>query len=647
MAELTDLLAKMKESVDIEVGRDKIAKITDKRQKKNEMAQLDALESLESSFPAAFAKRAEVMVGEKKPFEHSDILFGIRRSLDGVTRNLRTQFKDFFTNRFGLFPNRAARKRQDAANLAQDLIQADTRMIARGIGIGNERAKTLHDFEKKKWGGLKGLAMGVGGLVGKTMGGGKAVEKAREQEAYQNKMLSCCKRTGDAVKELNENFMESLKEKGKLGLGIIIAAIAAPIIAIVAFFKSIAEQIRWMKMITGERFKKMFAPIRALFAEEGFIGKAMKSIKGIFAEEGVFGKAMKSIKGAFAAIKESKFMVGLTNSFTTGWTKLKNFLTPVGNFFKTIVEKGKLLVEKTKIAKNIVKWAGTLGRLLGRLFLPITFLMSAWDLITGALDGWEKEGKETDATMVTKFIAAIGGGLGKFAENLIGIPLKWLTKGIAWIAEKLGFDKGAKEITEFADKIPGFIRDIIEAPFNLIKNGIKWITDLFGLTPEMTEKKLVGKMMEDYHVASPIDIIMTSVSKFLNDVVNWFKDLFDIDFSSIITSLVPESVVSAAKSIGGALADFFGGGKKGPATGVLGGGMGPLSHDLGASTAEAERLRKENADIKAKVAERRPGPDVITNAPTNIQHRKDIHSPMINTKPDPVIDQLAGVYGGP
>ena len=220
----------------------------------------------------------------------------------------------------------------------------------------------------------------------------------------------------------------------------------------------------------------------------------------------------------------------------------------------------------------------------------------------------------------------------------------WLTSGIAWIAKKMGFDEASKDIAEFAEKLPDFIKSLVNAPFDYLKKGVKWLTKLF------TEGDPVGELKKFWEkLVGAGNWLVNAIGTALDSIWEWFKNLFDFDFSSIITSLVPEGIVSAAKSIGGAFADFFGGGEKKPtsATGVLGGGMGPLSQDLGASAAEAERLRKENADIKAKVAERRPGPDVITNAPTNISHSKVTHSPMINTKPDPVIDQLASVYGGP
>ena len=165
MAELTDLLAKMQATSTEDAEKEKRQQKIGDRQEKNETAQLGALESLESSFPSAFAAKAEVLVGEKTPFEHSSLLFDIRRSLEGLNRTFIQRFKDLFTNRFGLFPNRAARKRALAASTATELMQADMSDIAKAMGSGEKRAK-IEEREKRR-----GLFGGLGGMfedLGKT-----------------------------------------------------------------------------------------------------------------------------------------------------------------------------------------------------------------------------------------------------------------------------------------------------------------------------------------------------------------------------------------------------------------------------------------------------------------------------------------------
>ena len=94
--------------------------------------------------------------------------------------------------------------------------------------------------------------------------------------------------------------------------------------------------------------------------------------------------------------------------------------------------------------------------------------MSAWDAITGAIDGWNEEGKEADSNIVTKLVAAIGGGAAKLVKNLVGIPMKWIGMAIGWLAKKMGFEEAGEDIQAFASKIPQFLSDLVKAPFNFI-----------------------------------------------------------------------------------------------------------------------------------------------------------------------------------
>lgn len=519
MADLTDLLEKMKESNSLELIRDRVKGAIDKRQEKNELAQLNALDSLEASFPKAFVEKAEVLVGEKRLFEHTELLGDIKRGVDGISLTFGQRFKDFFTNFGGLVPSRAARKRSEAADLAQSLIQADTRMIARAIGEGNERAAIELKEKKKQFFGLRGVAMGisslakgVGGLFGKKTGGAAGAEKAKEAIQHRDKMGRFAKRTAEGVEDLNKTFLQSLKEKAKIGLGAIVAIGMA---VLVAFFSEIAKQIRWMKKFTGAKFGKLFAPIKNFFSK-GFT---------------TVGDMLTKVSNAIKSITKSKWIAGLKKTFTTGWTKLTKVFKSVGSFFKSIIK----LASKATGMTKILKWARVFGGTLGKLFLPITLLMSAWDLITGAISGWEKEGEKTDATFLTKFIAAIGGGLSKFVTNLVGIPLKWLTSGIAWIAGMLGFDEASTEISEFATKIPDFISNLVSAPFDFLKAGVKWLTNLFTSDDPVAEleklwKKLVGAG----------NWIVNAIGTALDSVWEWFKGLFDIDFAAVAKAIVPD-----------------------------------------------------------------------------------------------------------
>ena len=657
MADLTDLLEKMKESNSLELIRDKTKGVIDKRQEKNELMQLDALESLETSFPAAFVAKAEVLVGEKTPFEHSSLLFDIRRSLEGLNRTFIQRFKDLFTNRFGLFPNRTARKRTAAANLAQDLIQADTRMIARGIGEGNERAKIELKERKKQFFGLRGVAMGmgslakgVGGLFGKKTVGAAGAEKAKEAIQHRDKMGRFAKRTAEGVEELNKTFLQSLKEKSKMGLGIILALIAAPFIAIVAFFKEIAAQIRWMKALTGKGLTKLFTPLKNLFTGKGPIGKAFTSLS----------KTLKTISSTIKGSKSVKAIGTVGKTVKSVITSLGKFFAPMIKFFKAVFGLGKSLVRMSKTAQLIVKFASKFGSILGKIFLPITILMSAFDFITGFMKGYEEGG----------ILGGLEMGLSKMFKGLIGMPLDLLKSAVSWILGKFGFENAEKALDAFS--FSDLIGDMIGGIFGMIDGAVKWVKGLFDfssfeaglwsavkiiflpitLLVSMISsvfdwlKELFGFGEKEKAGAGGETSILGILKDALSGVWEWLKSLFDIDFAEIAKAIVPDWAPDfIKKAVGIPIKKKTVGELEGEIkakTDMLGGALGetPISAK---QLADIDALRKELETLKRQNQGTAGGGSVNVKADTNISTTKNTQTPVYKTQPGPMVLAVAGM----
>jgi hypothetical protein len=120
--------------------------------------------------------------------------------------------------------------------------------------------------------------------------------------------------------------------------------------------------------------------------------------------------------------------------------------------------------------RSVTKAAFGFGRILGRLFVPITVLMSVFDTFKGALSGFDKY---KDKGFLEGIIGGLFGGISGLLTGLIGMPLDLLKSGVSWIASKLGFENFAEQLNSFSfsdmisnlftsitDTIVGFIGSI-------------------------------------------------------------------------------------------------------------------------------------------------------------------------------------------
>ena len=331
----------------------------------------------------------------------------------------------------------------------------------------------------------------------------EADNAAERERDYQNSLFA---KMAAGIEGLSEGLKNFKPEESGMGLLAPLGIIGGIIAAFVGgFVKSIKDQIAAIKLVTGpafEKFGKVGKDIVKLI--KGFIPEGIKTF---FSAEGKFATAIKNvttrIKSAFTidTAKLPKFNLGIVDKLTSVATRIGTFFkenkffkmigetvgkftrglkdvgTKLGGFFKSIVgavsKVGAMSAEGGVIGK-IMGFARGFGATLGKLFLPITIVISAFDLITGFIDGW----KESDGdSIVSKFIDAVGGGMSKMIGNLIGIPLDLLKDGIAWILGKMGFDGAKKILNEFS--FTDLIMDIVKAPFNMVSKAIDYIVGVF------------------------------------------------------------------------------------------------------------------------------------------------------------------------
>ncbi len=232
----------------------------------------------------------------------------------------------------------------------------------------------------------------------------------------------------------------------------------------IPFVKSLTSSIRGFFSNLGGRFTKAgkaigqaFKPltngiknIKSAFAA-GFSGlKSFRTASGQFAKLGKIGnigkgiaQGLKNISNAAATIK---------NTLLAPFQQIGKDLAPI----KKLMPSGKPLIPKSgikgigrviTIMKSVSKAAFTFGRVLGRLFVPITIIMSLFDTFKGAQAGFDKY---KDKGFLEGIIGGLFGAISGFLTGFIGMPLDLLKDAISWIAEKLGFENFSEQLDSFS-----------------------------------------------------------------------------------------------------------------------------------------------------------------------------------------------------
>jgi hypothetical protein len=143
------------------------------------------------------------------------------------------------------------------------------------------------------------------------------------------------------------------------------------------------------------------------------------------------------------------------------------------------------------IIKGVFGFLKTAGKILGKIFLPITIITEAFNFITGFMKGFEQDG----------IIGGIREGVKSVFNSLVAWPLDLLKSGVSWIAGKLGFTEVEKMLDSFSfkdiftdlfDKLFGVIDMGIGFIKNLISDGAEKVKDLFRSEEEKKARKAAG-----------------------------------------------------------------------------------------------------------------------------------------------------------
>ena len=277
------------------------------------------------------------------------------------------------------------------------------------------------------------------------------------------------------------------------------AALKAAVTGGMKGFTTLGKSItNLVKTITPNFILNFFNSIKTTLTnmKASFTGlfKGSTVVADVAADGKKVGGFFQSIKNMIGGIKaffvNSKFFSGIAQFGDDLMKLIKSAFAPLRSLFNMIKTTSTSMAAMAGTGGTIGKimsFAKGFGSVLGKLFLPVTIVMSAFDLITGFIDGFkESEGD----SIVTKFIDGVGGGLSKMIGNLIGIPLDLLKKGVSMIVGFLGFEDAASAIDSFSFK--DLIMDIVKAPFNLVSSAIDYIVGVFTGKNNVVEDLISG-----------------------------------------------------------------------------------------------------------------------------------------------------------
>jgi len=237
-------------------------------------------------------------------------------------------------------------------------------------------------------------------------------------------------------------------------------------------------------------------------------------------------KEFKTLSGKIGATigKITKPIMSLFNSFKAAFTKVMDFLKPIGNVFKSL--SGLSSVGKTigPIVKMAKKFAPLAKGILSKLLLP---LFAIFDFISGFIEGFRSKGEDDTRGTMEKVLDGLFAGAIKLIKGIFIVPLDLLKDGVSWLAEKMGFENFSKALDSFSfndtfDKFIKFGKNLFssepeEGYFSIVKWAGDGIDSLVEGMKDLIPDDIIGSLKE--LAGDALDIITAPHRWFWNNAI--------------------------------------------------------------------------------------------------------------------------------
>jgi hypothetical protein len=337
------------------------------------------------------------------------------------------------------------------------------------------------------------------------------VEGERQQAKVVELLEKLVKNSEDKPTEKEEKKEDTSSLLGGLGtalaiaLGSIAGMVQAQIKAIKFFTNLLVSGVsKFGSMLETALVKlsKWFPSIKnVLFEVEATFTITMENMKQFFDRIGkkataIFDAVEYSIRNTISKVMNSNITKKIISTFESVVGAVKSFFAPigeamgeikaassyVGDMVKTVQGKlgafGEFFKELGTKMSSFGKIFTATAKIVSKLAFPLTIIMTIWDTVKGALEGFEKEG------IVGLFSGAIKG----LISSLVTAPIDMLKDAVSWILDMFGFDKASKFLDSFS--FDGLMKKFVDAvfhPIDTIKSMFETVMNFFEnfTIPEM------------------------------------------------------------------------------------------------------------------------------------------------------------------
>lgn len=142
------------------------------------------------------------------------------------------------------------------------------------------------------------------------------------------------------------------------------------------------------------------------------------------------------------------------------------------------------LASLTAFSQLLLKLFKGVGRFLGPIGLIITAVIATFQTVEGFLKGYEEGG----------FLGGLEGAVKGFVDSIIAAPLDLLREIVAWIADKLGFKLTAQALRDFS--FSELFDSMITSIFDGLQNVVDVVVDIFSFPEDGGPLQNFGNLLD-------------------------------------------------------------------------------------------------------------------------------------------------------